>query len=158
MARTPLTEAEASGIMQASKTVIQDIDWERKPNEGWFKSEVEVKNRLRLNLKLRLNINAKDYNLYSFTLILNNAFPIARLDAKGSHKNRHTDSNDWKGKTHKHKWTNLCRDGWAYSPSDIDERTIESSFISFCGECGINFEGQFNKIPPRQVSLLGLNK
>jgi len=99
MARIPLNEAEVAKIMQTSKAIVQDIHWEKNPNESWFKSEVEVKNRLRLNLKMHLNANARDYCLYSFTLILNNAFRIAGLDVNGSHKNKHTDSNNWMGET-----------------------------------------------------------
>lgn len=154
MAKIPLNEAEVAKIMQVTKTITQDIYWEKNPNESWYKSEVEVKNKLRLNLKIHLNANSKYYDLYSFTLILNNAFRIAGLDVNGSHKNKHTDSNDWKGETHKHKWTDRCRDGWAYTPEDIQGKSIEIAFISFCRECEIDFKGKFNTLPPRQTSLL----
>lgn len=158
MARIPLNEVEVTRIMQASKSIIQDIYWEKNPNESWFKSEVEVKNKLRLNLKMHLNVNSKYYDLYSFTLILNNAFRIAGIDLNGSHKNKHTDSNGWKGETHKHKWTDRCRDGWAYTPDDIEETSMETAFISFCKECAIDFKGKFNNLPPRQTSLVRLEK
>ncbi len=45
MARIPLNEVEVTRIMQASKSIIQDVYWEKNPNESWFKSEVEVKNK-----------------------------------------------------------------------------------------------------------------
>lgn len=153
MTRIPLNEAEVDRIMKATKSIIQDIQWEKNPNESWFKSEVEVKNKLKLNLKMHLNVNSKDYRLYSFTLILNNAFRITGIDVNGSHKNKHTDSNNWKGETHKHKWTDRCRDGWAYTPNDIEENSIESAFISFCKECEIDYKGKFDTLPPRQISL-----
>lgn len=157
MTRITLNESEVAKIIQATKAIMQDICWEKNPNESWFKSEVEVKNKLRLNLKMHLNANSRYYGLYSFTLILNNAFRIAGLDVNGSHKNKHTDSNNWKGETHKHKWTDRCRDGWAYTPDDIDVKSMGSAFISFCKECEIDFKGKFNILPPKQISLMRLN-
>jgi len=60
-------------------------------------------------------------------------------------------------KLYKHKWTDRCRDGWAYTPDDIKDISIETAFISFCKECEIDFKGNFNTLPPRQISLLRLN-
>lgn len=124
MIRNPIIDAQIASIMQAPKVISSDIIWEKNPYENWLKSEVEVENNLILNLKLYLNVNSNNYNLYSFSLILNNIFCISRFDANGSHKNKHTDNNNWKGATHKHKWTAQCRDRWAFTPTDIDESSI----------------------------------
>src|SRR5205823_2862628 len=113
----------------------------------------DVENSLKANLKLCLNWNTEEPSLFSFSLILSNAYRIRGLDFNGSHKNRHTDATRWLAETHKHKWTDLCRDSFAYTPRDITAEHIEEVFRQFCAECNIEFTGRFASAPPRQLSL-----
>jgi hypothetical protein len=80
-------------------------------------------------------------------------FPISRFDAGGSHQNRHTNNERWLDQGHKHRWTDLCRDSFAYTPSDIDTSSIASAFRSFCKEIGVEFEGKVEPLPPSQTAL-----
>lgn len=154
MARIPLTEAEADRIVQAMKRIRQDMQWYKAhPNESWLKCELEVENDLHVNLKLNLNWNVEIPSLFSFSLILSNAYPIRRLDLNKSHKNRHTDNALWQAETHKHKWTDRCQDSFAYTPSDISGNRIEEVFTQFCTECNIEFSGRFQPLPPKQLTL-----
>ena len=156
MARIPLTEQEAERIVQDRKRVGEDVQW-RKADEGesWLKCELNVENSLRANLKLYLNWNTEEPMLFSFSLILSNAYRIRGLDFNGSHKNRHTDRKRWQSETHKHKWTDACRDSFAYTPNDITAELIEEVFRQFCVECNIEFTGGFSSAPPKQLNLPG---
>jgi len=71
----------------------------------------------------------------------------------GSHTNKHTDTNKWKNKTHKHRWTDVCHESWAYTPTDVKTSTLKEAFNSFCKECNIDFKGEFRALPGRQMTL-----
>lgn len=154
MARIPLTEQEAERILQDRKRITEDVQW-RKADEGefWLKCELDVENSLKANLKLHLNWNVEEPSLFSFSLILSNAYRIRGLDFNGSHMNRHSDTTRWMAETHKHKWTDLCRDSFAYTPRDITADGIQEVFRQFCAECNIQFSGRFSSAPPRQLNL-----
>jgi hypothetical protein len=109
-----------------------------------------------VNLKVVITINRFSYEKYSCTLILNNSFRIRGLDVKSSHTNKCKDKNNWKAETHKHKWVEKCRDGWAYTPTDIDESSIPSAINSFFKECNINHNGRIDRLPPQLTTLRDL--
>ena len=153
MAQVPLANLEVNKILQAPKVVKEDIRWRTDPSQAWAKCELGVKNKLKANLKLYLNWNTEEQSLFSFSLVLNNAYRIAGIDFNGSHRNRHTDNNLWITKTHKHKWTEECRNSWAYTPEDITGKKAEDVFQTFCRECNIDFQGRFFGLPPRQELL-----
>lgn len=153
MARIPLTDAEVQKILQIPKVVNEDVVWHLTPNQSWAKCELNVENKLKTNLKLYLNWNCDEPSLFSFSLIQNNAYRIAGLDFNGSHKNQHTDDKVWKGETHKHRWTEKCRDSWAYTPENITNKDIREVFKIFCKECNIEFKGKFSLLPSRQMQL-----
>jgi len=151
MARIPLTEIEVNKILSSPKDIIENIDW--IPSGSWHKCELNVGNKLKVDLKLFINVNSRIPALYSLSLILSNCYRIAGLDVNGSHTNKHTDRNKWKNETHKHRWTDVCRDSWAYTATDIVTLSIEEAFSTFCKECNINFRGNFRTLPPKQMTL-----
>jgi len=151
VAQVPLTSFEINKILQTPKVVKEDVRWSIDLSQAWAKCELDVKNKLKVNLKLYLNWNTEEQSLFSFSLVLNNAYRIAGIDFNGSHRNRHTDDNFWTGKTHKHKWTEKCRDSWAYTPEEITSKRAEDVFKAFCRECNIDFQGKFLEIPPKQL-------
>src|SRR2546428_6862236 len=156
MARIALTEQEVDRILQARKLIKEDVQWHKADQgESWLKCELNVENSLKVNLKLFLNWNTEESTLFSFSLILSNAYRIRGLDFNGSHKNRHTDTTRWLFQTHKHKWTDSCRDSFAYTPQDITADLIQEVFKQFCTECNIEYEGRFSAAPPRQMILPG---
>lgn len=151
MARILLTESEVDKIRNSPKDIIEDINW--VPVGSYYKCELNVRNELKVDLKLFINVNSKVPALYSFSLILNNCYRIAGLDVNESHSNKHTDRAKWKNETHKHRWTDTCRDSWAYTPPDIVISSLEDAFLAFCKECNIEFRGNFRALPPRQTGL-----
>jgi len=154
MARIPLTDAEVEKILQTPKLIQEDVQWYLDANQSWAKCELNVENQLKLNLRLYLNWNTEEQSMFSFSLILSNAYRIAGLDFNGSHKNRHTDNSAWRGETHKHKWTERCRDSWAYTPEDTMDGSIENVLNAFCKECHIEFKGKFTTLPSKEGALL----
>lgn len=153
MARAPLTDLEVEQVLQAPKIINEDVQWRLDPYQCWAKCELNVENELKANLRLYMNWNLEEPSLFSSSLVLNNAFRIAGIDFNGSHRNRHADNNLWRGETHKHKWTEKCRDSWAYTPEDIFRKEIQEVFKIFCKECNIKFKGKFLSLPPKQERL-----
>lgn len=151
MARAPLTNSEVDRILKAEKAVGQDVRWEIDPDKRpWAKCELIVTSELGLNLKLYLNWNVEEPSIFSYSLVLNNAYRIAGLDFNGSHRNKHMDRDVWQVRTHKHRWTEKCRNSWAYTPKDIATGDPSEVFNLFCKECNISFSGSFFSLPPVQ--------
>ncbi len=154
MARIALTMHVADSIIRDSKRISETVRWSHTDEHSyWAKCEVMVENNQRLNLKMYINLNLEEQSLFSFSLILNNAFRIRGLDFNGSHGNKHTNSEKWQGETHKHIWTDQCRDSHAYTPTDITTDAIKDVFLQFCEECNIVFSGDFQPPPCRQTTL-----
>lgn len=153
MARVALTEQQVARILAAPKAVKEDVKWEAKGHLYWVACELLVENQLKVTLHLHINANLVDREKYSFALIASHAYRVAGFDAGGSHVNRHTDENQWRGQSHKHRWTDVCRDSFAYTPSDIDTRSLEAAFRSFCKEVGVGFQGKFERWPAVQNTL-----
>lgn len=153
MARVAVTEQEVSRILSAPKVVPEDVKWEPKAHHHWVGCELTVENQLRLTLHIYANANLVDRSKYSFALILSRNYRIASFESGSSHANRHTDKEKWLGEAHKHRWTELCRDSFAYTPTDMDARSLESAFRSFCREIEVDFRGQVEQLPAVQTNL-----
>lgn len=154
MARILLTEQEVQRIIVANKRINGDVEWQYRPNEGYAKCQLPVVNTLAVNLKMVANVNMEEQIIYSFSLILSNAYRIRGLDVSGSHKNKHTNNSEWRGTTHKHRWSDSCRESFAYTPEEnILPQNIENAFRTFCKECNIDFEGRVKTLPPKQLSM-----
>jgi hypothetical protein len=154
MARILLTEQQADSIVRAQKSINQNVEWAYSPYEGYAKCQLTVANTLGMNLKVYGNVNMEELTIFSFSLILSNAYRIRGLDVSGSHKNKHTDSNEWRGKTHKHKWSDRCREAFAYAPGEtIPSDDIAQAFKAFCDECNIDFVGEVRSLPPKQLDM-----
>ena len=155
MASLPLTEAEADRIIATEKQITGDINWEYDPahNQAWAKFEKEVENGSRLNLVVYGNTSLVIEGKASFSLILNGNFRVFSLDVNGSHRNKHTDHNEWRGETHKQRWTDLCRSGFAYTPNERIPSDVNAAFREFCRECNIDFPGRIRDVPVFQSAF-----
>ena len=154
-ASLPLTEAQANRIIAAEKQIAGDIRWEYDPahNQTWAKFEKKVQNGLDLNLVVYGNTSLVIGGKSSFSLVLNGSFRVFGLDVNGSHRNKHTDRNEWRGRTHKQRWTDLCRHRFAYTPDEIIPEDASAAFLEFCRECGIDFTGRVRETPTFQAAL-----
>ena len=154
-ASLPLTEAESNRIIATEKRITGDIRWEYDPahNQTWAKFEKEVENELGLTLVVHGNTSLVIEGKSSFSLILNSNFRVFSLDVNGSHRNKHADRNEWRGRTHKQRWTDLCRQRFAYTPNEVIPTDANASFHEFCRECNIDFAGRIREVPIFQPAL-----
>jgi hypothetical protein len=153
MARVALTNDQVARIIQASKALREDVRGTSKGGDRWVASKLEVENQIKVTLHIHANADLVDRSKYSFSLILSSSYRIASFDAGSSHANRHTDSNKWLGQPHKHRWNELCRDSYAYTPTDIDETSLETAFRSFCKELAVDFQGNIEELPAIQQTI-----
>lgn len=153
MPRVPLTESEADRLVAAPKSITGDLTWSYNPNEVWAKSEMNVVNSLGVDLRIYANVNMKEPSLFTFVLSVSRAFRIRGLCANRGHVNKHTNREEWRPGTHKHRWTDRCRDRFAYTPPESISSDVAMAFRQFCAECKISFTGQVQPLPPRQIGL-----
>ena len=153
MASIPLTESEADRLVAAPKSITENLAWSYNPNEVWAKSELRVINNLGVDLRVYANVNMKEPSLFTFALSLSRAFRVRGLCANRGHVNKHTNREEWRPGTHKHRWTDRCRDRFAYTPVEEISQDVAEAFRQFCVECSISFEGQVQPLPPRQIGL-----
>jgi hypothetical protein len=154
MARIALTEALAQEILQAQKIVDEDMIWQTDLETNYFKATAVARVGLRIPLKVHMNANKSDPTKISVTLVVSGAYPIFRLDVNGSHQNRHTDAGRWHRQTHKHRWTDNCRDAFAYTPIEVIPNDPEGVFREFCAEANIEFRGHVGNFPAAQLELI----
>lgn len=154
MVELPITEQEASYLINKEKFITDEIVWISKNGRGYILEfivniEVDIPN-VKLQLVVSRNIKL---NKHSFTIVFNGAARIKSLDIGKGHKNPPDRKNNV-GKKHKHTWTNEWRDEWAYRPDDItDNAPFEQVFSEFLIECNIQFEGALPPLPVIQGEL-----
>jgi len=153
MARVALTDDQVAKVLAAPKTVTDSIKWQAKGHVDWVACEAGVENALRLTLHIHANANLVDRKKFAFSLVLSRNYRVASFESCSSHRNRHTNDQRWLGQPHKHRWTELCRDSFAYTPTDIDTRSVETAFRSFCKEIGVDFLGNVEQVPATQTAL-----
>ncbi|MCH8853652.1 MAG: hypothetical protein IID41_13515 [Planctomycetes bacterium] len=153
MASTPLTEQDAEELVAAVKSITQDLTWKHSQNEAWARSEMPVENDLGMDLRMFATANLKEPSLFTFSLVVSRAFRIRGLCVNRGHINKHTDRNEWRPGTHAHRWTDKCRDRFAYTPTIEISTNIPAAFDEFCQECNIEFTGQVRPLPSRQMDI-----
>ncbi|HEY8361980.1 MAG TPA: hypothetical protein VIK77_03735 [Tissierellaceae bacterium] len=149
--QTLLTEEEANTIIAMEKVIVDDIIWKRMDEKACFEFNVPV--LLDYPGKLVL-IGTKSFfrEKYSFTLLYNNEFRIRGLDVGKGHRN--PPDKKQVGKKHKHKWTDLYKDKWAYVPNDItDGAKVTQALFEFFKECNIIYKGKAIEYPSYQYSI-----
>ena len=97
-------------------------------------------------IEMRVNVNDTIRDKASFTLVVN-GISIRRLCLNGNHGNRHTNDEVWHSRTHKHRYTDVCADRFAYTPTDITEESLNGVFRQFCGECNIACDATLADLP-----------
>lgn len=86
---------------------------------------------------------------------------LRRLDVNGTHTNRTANGEQWRDRTHKHRWTEAHRDAVAYTPadvpavpwSDVTGRHLRDVFEAFLRECHIEMRGAYSWSDPTLVSI-----
>lgn len=124
-----------------------DVRWRRKARQDFAEARLKVAHEMDGELMMILTTNlALPFLRHSYNLLYRGV-PIKRLDINGRHRNtcRNRERFDWE--THKHMYTDDCEMAWAYKPDDITTDALRESFLQFCDECGIVFDGNWGEIP-----------
>jgi hypothetical protein len=128
--------------------------WHSSANKSWVKIDIPVENNKSASLRVVITASQIISDRYSIALLLNNAARIRGLDINGSHSNRHTNKEKWLGQSHYHRWTDLCHDRFAYSPTADVGKSIQDSLEYFCKEFGIQCSVRLADLPPTQMELV----
>lgn len=161
MATLPVLEKDIDAILASNILSISGHHaWRKGSHKAWARIDIDVAIRDEkikgitlkgVTLKMVISLSLLD-DRRDFSLLWNNV-TVRRLDIAGSHNNRHSDSEKWSGKTHKHAWRDACWDRFAYTPTDITETTTHGILKQFCAECGINCSATIAENPAAKGGL-----
>ena len=144
-----LSEAEAERIVALPKQVVGFNLWKQGDDGNWYvRMPVESGEQLPLHLYGRFNPRTHHYTFIIFLGRLN----LRRLDIGRRHPNpKGSPGKRDVGIVHKHTWTDLYQNRWAYEPEDMKPSdSIAQTFHKFRRECNIALEGIFVE-PPRTL-------
>jgi hypothetical protein len=157
MAKSPVSQEEVDELLNSGKlSVLGKPGWKRGAHKAWCRADIPVvvddpllvkKVSLRIIASISAGTDKRDFSL------LLNGMRIRALCINGNHTNRHTNTEHWRHRTHKHKWTNVCMDRFAYTPTDITATDIQGQFAQFCAECGIACDATLAEVPATQGDL-----
>lgn len=135
--------------MAATKMVRAPVEW--VPITGRFvRMDVQVHSQAEENLKLTAKVNRLRPGASSWALVWGSKGAaeyeesIRRLDMRGRHRN--PDGELWVATTHKHRWSSVDNNDWAYTPDEIPHEMPGSAvraddyrevFEAFAAECNI---------------------
>lgn len=147
-----VNETTISQLLKADLVIRAPIIWKpRDPTDTRVRFEVAVANSFGEPLRLYMHVPVRIRWQYTIVLVWRR-LPIRRLDVRGSHVNLCDGSGErWRNETHKHRWIDAYRDGWAYTPADVPDTTglavgpeeYQRVFEAFCQECSIRVESDW---------------
>jgi hypothetical protein len=157
MPRAEVLQNDVDNLLKrdGSLTVKGVHRWKRGAHKSWARTDipVELTDPMLRGIVLKLVITVSyETDKRDFVLLWNN-IPVRRLCINGSHTNRHTNTDRWTRRTHKHTWTDHCMDRFAYTPTDIKSEDVHGQFAEFCAECGIACEATLVVLPAHQGDL-----
>jgi hypothetical protein len=138
------TTQEADLLVSIRKWLREPVRWQRvkcKPTRYRFDVSVlcfEAKADLRL-------IGNYVQRGWGFTLLLDDAYVIRRLDKELFAEHRNPDGRKLPGE-HKHRWTEEFAAQEAYLPADIDFGDVNAAFQGFLAECNISLQSIYQPL------------
>ncbi len=124
------------------------VQWKDRP--AAVRAQMAVSNVHALPLFVGMQVTkAKPWKPTVYLMVENEQ--LRRLDVNGSHTNRTPDREEWRGRTHKHRWSEAHRDAFAYTPEEIPAvpltnvtgRELRGVFEAFLAECHIQTRGAY---------------
>jgi hypothetical protein len=158
MPRAQVPEKDVDALLQSvGKLSVQGhYHWKRTANKSWTRIDVPVviEDKDIKDVSLRISVSvSSETGKSDFALIWNGNICVRRLCVNGSHTNKHTNAERWIRRTHKHRWTDICMDRFAYTPTDITAVDLHGHFAQFCAECGISCSATLAPLPVTQGGL-----
>jgi hypothetical protein len=157
MPRAEVLQNDVDNLLshEGSLAVVGVHRWKRGAHKSGARADVpiEIRDPMLRGVVLKIVITVSyETDKRDFVLLWNN-IPVRRLCINGSHTNKHTNTERWLRKTHKHKWTDHCLDRFAYTPTDITSDDVYGQFAEFCAECRIACEAKLGELPAHQGDL-----
>lgn len=157
MPRAEVLQNDVDNLLKrdGTLTVTGDHKWKRGAHKSWARADipVEISDTLLRGVMLKIVITVAYETDKRDCVLLWNNIPVRRLCINGSHTNKHTNTERWTRRTHKHIWTDHCLDRFSYTPTDIPSEDVHGQFAEFCAECRIACEAKLGDLPPHQGDL-----
>jgi hypothetical protein len=157
MAKLQVLPANVDELLASGKlSVTGERGWKRGEHRSWCRADVPVfidnvtiakTVSLRIIASISASTDKRDF------VLLWNGLRVRGLCINGNHTNKHTNTETWRHRTHKHQWTEHCMDRFAYTPTDITAADVQGQFAQFCAECGITCDATLAEVPAAQGDL-----
>jgi hypothetical protein len=150
------TESAVEAVLQSGPLSVSGrYAWEAKNNGSWVIVRIPVSRPESVvgELRIVVNISRIDPNKRDFTLLFD-CHRVRALCIGGNHENRHTNNERWIRQIHKHKWSDICGDRFAYTPTDITAIDLQGEFAQLCAECSIACNVILAPLPLRQEEIV----
>lgn len=148
------TESELAILLaDLSKVVVGDIEWSvDEDHSPSVEFRVEIASSAGYPLFVRGSYNPLAQAL-TYAIIHARCRRVYALDLGKDHPN--PPGGESVGEKHKHTWTDLYKDKWAYVPSDITHSANKPIEVwkEFCAEAKISHQGVMQAPPAHQPGL-----
>jgi hypothetical protein len=155
-----VTDQLVSALLDPSAGLALQIPVKWKDRPGTVRAEMAVHNAHALPLLVGMQVT-KDNPWKPTVYLMYENEHLRRLDVNGTHTNRTPDREQWRNRTHKHRWTEAHHDAVAYTPVDIPSvpfTDVTGSqlcrvFEAFLKECHVETRGAYSWSDPILTSI-----
>jgi hypothetical protein len=155
MAVAQVREQDVEALLASGAlSVTGAYTWQHSSHKSWIRAmlPVTVQRQKPPTLRIVATVPLQRLTRFNFVLLWNNV-RVRGLCIEGSHTNRHTNDERWIHQTHKHRWSDVCQDRFAYTPTDITAVDAQGLLAQFCAECGIDCTATLAEVPEVQRGL-----
>jgi hypothetical protein len=155
-----VTDQVAAAVFDSSAGLALQVPVAWTDRIGTVRAQMAVSNVYALPLLVGMQVTKATPWKPTVYLMLENE-QLRRLDLNGSHTNRTTDREQWRTRTHKHRWTEAHLDAVAYTPTDVPAvpltkvtgQHLQDVFEAFLAECRIQTRGAYSWRDPALISV-----
>jgi hypothetical protein len=156
-----VTDQLVTAILDPSAGLALQVPVKWKDRPAAVRAQMVVHNAHALPLLVGMQVT-KDRPWKPTVYLMCENEQLRRLDVNGSHTNRTPDREQWRHRTHKHRWTEDHHDAVAYTPTDVpsvpfDKVTgshLQEVFEAFLRECRIEMRGAYSWSDPDLTSIV----
>lgn len=154
-----ITDSVVAAVLDPSAGLALQVPVTWKDRPGTVRAQMAVSNVHALPLLVGMQVTrAKPWKPTVYLMLENEQ--LRRLDVNGSHTNRTPDREEWRRRTHKHRWSEAHHDALAYTPAGIPVvpltgvtgRHLRDVFEAFLAECHIPTRGAYRWSDPTLTS------
>lgn len=156
-----VTDSLVATILGGSAGLALQVPVKWEDRSATVRAEMVVHNAHALPLLVGMQV-IKDKPWKPTAYLMYENEQLRRLDVNASHTNRTPDREQWRNRTHKHRWSEARLDAEAYTPSGIPSLPLtnvtgshlETVFEAFLDECQIERRGAYSWSDPVLTSVV----